>query len=60
MFGPRALDCDVEPQLTSADTFYSVIFCVHNFDSLFCAPGAGRGPTFSVCIVFHDNLCLFS
>ena len=25
MFGPRISDCDVEPQITSTDAFYSII-----------------------------------
>ena len=60
MFGPCAFDCNMEPQLTSADAFYSVIFRVYSFDSLFNAPEAGRGPPFRVCIGFHDNISLIS
>ena len=52
MFGPRAFDCDVEPQLTSADSFYSII--------LNRAPEAGSAPPFSVYIGFHDNVGFIS
>ena len=50
MFGPRTFDCDLEPQVPSANAFCSVKLWVYNFDS---ASDASRNPVFSVYIGFH-------
>ena len=60
MIRPRSFHCDMEPQLTSADTVYSVILWVYSFDSLLSARKAGKGLPFSLFIGFHDNLMLIS
>ena len=51
MFRPRAFDCDVEPQLTSADVFYSVIPSSLKFQYLASEEG-------SVCIYIYIKVSM--